>query len=202
MAVMQTSTALRLKQRMLSQAEYEPPAAPVATMEAGGNRRWLVSPGIDLLFVCGLAPWILGLLTYLFLGFRLSDPACAPATSSAAVVLMVVSFLVGETHQFTSIVRYCTRKRKLTERSFWLHYPLWLSLLGVALLLVPSWLMNPLLQSTNIISTLQSGSLSIGLFAFLCFPTILMHHFCAQAKAVGFAYCGLNGYQLTNADKR
>jgi hypothetical protein len=43
--------------------EPEPPATPYR-----GEVKWLVSPVVDLLFVCGLAPWILGLIAFLLLG--------------------------------------------------------------------------------------------------------------------------------------
>jgi hypothetical protein len=158
----------------------KPPRKPV----------WLVSPAVDLLFVCGLAPWILGCAAWLVIGSPHSDTPDTIASRSLTALYVLCALFIGEGHQFTSIVRFHTAKR------FWKRWPslppvvfMWLGLLsplGVGL----------------VNSDFGELDLFLGIAAqigVIVFPIVLVHHFCIQAHAIVLMYCGKGGYVLSRA---
>ena len=170
---------------------------------ARDRQRWLISPLFDLMFVCGAAPWILGFVTYLILGSDISAIKASPAQQALSIFLVTASLLIGESHQFTSIIRYYDLGRK-QKKSYKLHrFPFWFLYAVAALIIVAlaaqamGWgaLLNP------VISPIGVALVPVFSTAMSFFPVVLMHHFCAQAQAVGQIYCGKQGYKLSKLEK-
>ncbi|MBX9690562.1 MAG: hypothetical protein K2X27_27850 [Candidatus Obscuribacterales bacterium] len=173
---------------------------------------YLISETIDLLFIAGLAPWILGLLAFLIIG----DPQLSNSKADQlglAIPYTVASLLIGEGHQFTSIIRYYRKKR--TKRFLLKRLPFWIIYAGmalVALLMLFSQIPEPLrtelgkMEALNSFAKVSGGGLSIaamilGVVFGLGFPTILMQHFCAQAKSIGLFYCAKQSFELSKSEK-
>jgi len=171
--------------------------------------RWIVSELFDLLFVCGFAPWILGLAAYLVFGATPVPPVVPgemvqaatslptePGSASQAFSLafVVASLIIGESHQFTSIIRYFTviRNRKksylLSRLPFWFLYAAVISAIAVHF--------DSSLTSTAPISWWFRALSIVFSLGFTFFPVVLMQHICAQAKAVSMIYCGKQGFKL------
>ena len=90
------------------------------------DSQWLVSQNIDLLFVCGLLPWILGAIAYFSTGGLVQQPVVGTNQQLLTMFLVFSSFLIGESHQFTSILRYYSktfRRRRNLYR--WHRLPIW-----------------------------------------------------------------------------
>lgn len=185
-----------------AETDPQPPAEIPAP-----RSRWLVSEWFDLLFVCGFAPWILGLAASLVFGATPVPPlvpseivqstSALPVESGAtqqafSLAFVVASLVLGESHQFTSIIRYFTAIRN-RKKSYWLtRLPFWFLyaavITGIAVhfdrdltLIAPVWL------------SALSAVFSLG---FTFFPVVLMQHVCAQAKAISMIYCGKAGFKL------
>ena len=172
------------------------------------KRLWLVSPSFDLLFVCGIAPWIFGLACYALLGNVLDKPIPSSNEHALTICYVVVSLLIGESHQFTSILRYFFGPKPGPK----VH---WLNRLPLRVV----WIMLGIMVVATIASTLHwqifLGFLSmvvsipfmlVGMptltFASNFFPFFLMHHICAQAKTIGMMYCRQNEYELSKEESR
>jgi hypothetical protein len=159
---------------------------------------WLISPMLDLFFVCGLAPWFFGFAIFLFTDGRLDLQT--PSQYIVAVLFATASLLIGESHQFTSIVRYYGKFRTRTKAYKLDRVPFWTIYVGLALLVTalgglattwPPWL----------IAILSMVVMGIVIPAMSLFPVVLMQHFCAQAQAVGLMYCGLGNYKLSQSER-
>jgi hypothetical protein len=88
---------------------------------AAKTSAWLVSAPLDYLFVCGFAPWILGFFAYLYFGSRQSEFP-SPEQTILNILFIALSFLVGESHQFTSILRYATDERQKAKSPSWQNW--------------------------------------------------------------------------------
>jgi hypothetical protein len=162
----------------------------------------LVSPMFDMLFICGLAPWILGLATFLLTGGQIVSGSNSPASSHPwfTASFVAVSFIIGESHQFTSILRYYgsfkrrKKKYRLERVPFWLIYVA--ALVALAAIFMPNSLSRDFIQSATGPLFLFIFSIAIGLF-----PSALLHHFIAQAVAVGQMYCKMEGYTFGRSEK-
>jgi hypothetical protein len=158
---------------------------------------WLISPMLDLFFVCGLAPWLFGLAIFLFTNGRLDLQT--PSQYIVAVLFATASLLIGESHQFTSIVRYYgkfrTRKKayKLDRVPFWTIY------VGLAVVMY-AIAGGPIVWIPWLQATLSIAFVIIAIPAVSLFPVVLMQHFCAQAQAVGLMYCRLGNYKLSQSE--
>ncbi|MBX9573322.1 MAG: hypothetical protein K2X77_30765 [Candidatus Obscuribacterales bacterium] len=186
-----------------------PADANAGTQHAGQIRQpWLVSPTIDLLFVCGIAPWCFGLLTYFLLGDVLSKPNPSSNEHALTICYIVASLLIGESHQFTSILRYFFGPKPGPKVHWITRLPLQVIWFSLAILLILSgastmgqfWivsLLGTILGFPAMVIALPLVSLAAN-----CFPLVLMHHICAQARTIGQIYCGKAGYQLSKAEIR
>lgn len=174
--------------------------------DSAKNKHWLVSPSFDLLFVCGVAPWILGLLSYGLLGNTLENPNPSSKEHALTIGYVVLSLLIGESHQFTSIVRYFFGP-KPGPKVHWINrLPLriiWFTLLTMLIASIASlmhWEM--LLGFLSVVLSIPFMTIGLPLVTLASnfFPLILMHHICVQAKTIGMMYCRQNGYQLSKED--
>ena len=163
----------------------------------------LISPMFDMLFICGLAPWILGLFTFVLTGGQIVGGANSSANSSHpwfTASFVAVSFIIGESHQFTSILRYYgsfkARKKKyrLQRVPFWLIY--FAVIVALFAIFMPSNPSRAVLQSVTSPIFLFMFTIGVGLF-----PTALLHHFIAQSVAVGQIYCRMEGYTFARSEK-
>lgn len=159
-------------------------------------RTWLVSSTIDILFVCGLAPWLLGFVAYMTLGGIPSAPLVSEPQQQMTILFVVASLIIGEGHQFTSIIRYYTKKRPRQKGQFLLHLPFWSIYAGFASIFL--LMFGFAFMEMPVILILSIG---VNLAIFL-FPVVLLQHFCAQAKAIGLIYCGKEGFELSPWEKR
>jgi hypothetical protein len=153
-------------------------------------RTWLVSSRIDLLFVCGLAPWLLGYLAYLILGGTPNAPSVSESQQHMTIFFVVASLIIGEGHQFTSIVRYYTKLRQRKKQKFILELPFYVIYSGLASLvfLMLGFTLASIPAMLFILVVAQIG------IAF--FPVVLLQHVCAQAKAIGLIYCGKEAFEF------
>ncbi|MBX9569281.1 MAG: hypothetical protein K2X77_10325 [Candidatus Obscuribacterales bacterium] len=154
------------------------------------KNRWLISPITDMLLVGGILPWIFGgLLGYLSLQNRELNPIAGNANNALSYLFITASLLIGESHQFTSIIRlaqHVTQKEWLKENIIKIGALVLLLILAFtcALIQAPG---NTALELTN-----------FGLVAIVSiFPLVLVHHICIQAKAIGLIYCSKQDYKLT-----
>lgn len=191
-------------QLLPAETDAQPPA-----QNAAEKPQWIVSEWFDLLFVCGFAPWILGIAAYLVFGSTPVPPVAPsvlvqaasslpadPGSASQAFSLafVVASLVLGESHQFASIIRYFTaiRDRKksylLSRLPFWFLYAAVISAIAVHF--------DSDLSSTIPASWWFSALSEVFSLGFTFFPVVLMQHICAQAKAVSMIYCGKNGFKL------
>ena len=91
------------------------------------DRLYLVSPLFDILFVCGGAPWLLGITAYLTIGTNISgDLFNREILSMLTVIYVAASILIGESHQFTSILRYYGTFKERSKRYKLSRLPLWI----------------------------------------------------------------------------
>jgi len=159
---------------------------------------WLISPGLDLFFVCGLAPWLLGFAIYLFTGGHLELQKSPQYV--IAILFATASLIIGESHQFTSIVRYYgtfrsrSKAYKLDRMPFWTIY----AGLGLVVCFVAGWTTS---WPGWVLGTTSIVSMVIVTVAVSLFPVVLMQHFCAQAQAIGLMYCGLGDYKLSQPER-
>jgi len=152
----------------------------------------------DRLFVCGFAPWICGLIGYLLIGERIDRVEVRQLQSFLTIFFVASSLLVGESHQFTSIIRYYGAFRTRVKAYRAERIPLWIICtilaIGFTFMIVPDWI-HPI--DHLLIPPLSS----IVLAGMILFPVVLMQHFCGQALAIGMTYCGLKGYHFTESEK-
>lgn len=185
-------------------SEFDNPSSP---------REDLVSPMFDMLFVCGLAPWLLGLITFAIAFSGLGERSyfvsmLAPLT----VCYVAASILIGESHQFTSILRYYGPFRNRTNQFIASRIPLWIlygciSFVVATIVLAQFFRFEP---SATVFSSLFSLSIGILVPVILVifeslvslFPVFLAQHFCGQAQAIGIMYCRNRGFELTNYETK
>jgi hypothetical protein len=160
------------------------------------RRTWLISSWFDLLFVCGLAPWLLGLVALCTVDAVPGPKALTAEQGYFGIFFVVASLLIGESHQFTSIVRYFTVP--MERKVHWVNrLPIWL-IIGLPLLAIfPGFLMT---FAESIPSPIINALVAAIEAVFLFFPVVLIQHVCAQAKAIGLIYCAKEGYKLSEPD--
>jgi hypothetical protein len=173
---------------------------------AGPASPWLVSRAFDVLFVCGLAPWIFGLLVYFLVGDITFKVVQTPQLQYFTIAYVVASLLVGEGHQFTSILRYYSSRNWQRDSLGFDRLPFWVMHVGLAtvavILVVQVWNLHPQLGIFQglvdaYMQLITAAAMLILPTAMALFPVFLMHHFCAQAKGVGLIYCGKARYELS-----
>jgi hypothetical protein len=159
---------------------------------------WMLSPLFDLLFICGLAPWILGFVSYFIVGALTNAPRHNLPQTSLTLAFIVASFVIGESHQFTSIIRYYSKFRyaKLGVKA---RFPFW-------------FIYSLIIGTLVIVATPMSGFPPIDLirgplgltimFVAAAFPAVLMLHICAQVNGVFLRYCQMNGYSMSKIERR
>jgi hypothetical protein len=166
---------------------------------------WLISRAVDLLFVCGLAPWLFGLLAFLLLGNPIAKVSQTPQLQYFTTAFVVASLLIGEGHQFTSILRYYGSKNWQRDSLGFDRLPFWMihTALGTTAIILAfqALQVRPDLGvwqglADAYLNLVTSIVLTIAPIAMAWFPVFLMHHFCAQARAVGLIYCAKTRYQL------
>lgn len=176
-------------------------------------REDLVSPMFDMLFVCGLAPWLLGLVTFAIAFSGLAERSYfASMLAPLTVFYVAASILIGESHQFTSILRYYGPFRERTKQFIASRIPLWI-LYGCISFVLAMIVLSQVFRfdsSPTVFSSLFS--LSIGIFVPVVlfifeslvslFPVFLAQHFCGQAQAIGIMYCRNRGFELTNYETK
>lgn len=159
---------------------------------------WFVSREIDLMFVCGLAPWFAGLVFFLVTGAGGAYPQTKFPQQGLTLFFVFASLVIGESHQFTSLVRYYSPSfRKRTKRYILQRLPIWFLYVLVAELFLLSSL-NSLADLISWSFFLQGFILNLGVMAF---PAVLMQHVCAQASAVVQQYCRRAGYTINKGEK-
>lgn len=142
---------------------------------------WLISPSIDILLVCGGLPWILGSAACVFHEVMLHSLPHGSAFGFS-LAFVIASLVIGETHQFTSILR----------------------LLQGVTLLRPN--LTSICFAGIVLSLLSLATSGITLLTLPCalavmlFPVVLMQHICIQAKAIGLIYCSLQKYVLSKSE--
>lgn len=176
-------------------------------------REDLVSPMFDMLFVCGLAPWLLGLITFAIAYSGVGETASAASMLAPLTVCYVAaSILIGESHQFTSILRYYGPFRERSKQFIASRIPLWILYASLSLMFVLIGL-SQIFQfepTSSFFSVLFSFAISLSVPIVLVifetlinfFPVFLAQHFCGQAQAVGIMYCRNKGYELTNYETK
>ncbi|MBX9695332.1 MAG: hypothetical protein K2Z81_23300, partial [Cyanobacteria bacterium] len=163
---------------------------------------WLVSRRFDLLFVCGLAPWLLAVVAFLVTAGALDKPLPSQLDRGLTFLLAFASLIIGESHQFTSILRYFGRRFRGRKYPYTLQrVPIWLicfsSTFAIALTIF-----GMSTQDNVIFAFIGAGIVMVGPFMMALFPVVLMQHFCAQSKAIGILYCRLSGFELTKGEFR
>ncbi len=159
---------------------------------------WLVSRAFDILFVCGLAPWLIGIACFFITGAGGAYPPTKYPQQLLTFFFVASSLIIGESHQFTSIIRYYSSFRKRAKAytmeriPFWIMYALTFELFALVLY-HPA---QDFLRWTFPVLTVFLQ------FAVMLFPVVLMQHICAQAVAVGVSYCRTAGYNFSQAEKR
>ncbi|MDZ4835107.1 MAG: hypothetical protein SGJ27_15130 [Candidatus Melainabacteria bacterium] len=159
--------------------------------------KWFVSKKIDLLFVCGIAPWILGMIAYFIVSGLNGDFQSGFQSKLLTIFILATSFVIGESHQFISLIRYYSKKfRERRNAYIWRRVPIW-AIYGLAV--------GILFQSIPLGSIFCSfSSYLYGIFAYyvrevllMLFPVFLAHHLCSQALAVGLKYCQKQNHYLS-----
>ncbi|MBS1954161.1 MAG: hypothetical protein JST89_08245 [Cyanobacteria bacterium SZAS-4] len=160
--------------------------------------RWFISREIDVLFVCGLAPWLAGIVFFLVTGAGGAYPPTKLPQQGLTLFFVVASLIIGESHQFTSIVRYYSSEFRNRSKKYRLHrVPIWfLYLLTVELLVLSTF--NNLADWFSWSFLVQAIILNALMFAF---PAVLMQHVCAQASAVVQQYCRRAHYNISKSEK-
>ncbi len=168
--------------------------------------KWLISETFDLVFVCGLAPWIFGLVAYLCTGGLLEHPIPSALHQGLTIFFITVSLLIGEAHQFTSIVRYFGAFRKRSKRYRWRRIPIWYIYTMLALILIMRDVGSLFGAQGSFISSsllvVLSGLGFVAIIAAVVFPVALMQHFCAQALNVGLIYCRVNNFNFRSWERK
>lgn len=159
---------------------------------------WFISREVDILFVCGLAPWLAGIVFFLVTGAGGAYPPTKFPQQALTIFFVVASLIIGEAHQFTSIVRYYSSAFKNRTKRYRLQrIPIWFMYFLTAELIV--------LASFRSLSDLISWSFFIqGIVLQLCviaFPVVLMQHVCAQASAIVQQYCRRAEYSICKSEK-
>ena len=156
------------------------------------KRSWLISPTVDVLFVCGIAPWIMGLFVSILIGGPLQTAQPSPQQFELSIFFIVASLMIGEAHQFTSIIKYL-RERGKPRRSWQQRLPFWfLFLFSTVMVGGP---MMPDRQPWA--DTVFQHAALVGQIAIIFFPVVLMQHVCGQAKGIGLMYCGMNRFKFS-----
>ncbi|HEY9734371.1 MAG TPA: hypothetical protein V6C89_20840 [Drouetiella sp.] len=154
---------------------------------------WLVTPLFDLLFVCGAAPWIAGILFFLISGAGGAFKPNGPTLQATTIVFVTVSLLIGESHQFTSIIRYYGKFKNREKRYRMERIPFWI----IYALLVEIILLASFPQAAQFLFWTMPPLQLIFFTATIAFPAVLLQHVCAQAIAVAQIYCRNAGYNLS-----
>lgn len=159
---------------------------------------WFISREVDILFVCGLAPWLAGIVFFLVTGAGGLYPPTKFPQQALTVFFVVASLVIGESHQFTSIVRYYSSAfSKRAKRYRLQRIPIWFMYFLAAELCIFS--------TFNSLADLVSWSLFIQAmilsFCAAAFPVVLMQHVCAQASAIVQQYCRRAEYSISKCEK-
>lgn len=169
---------------------------------------WLVSKKFDLLFVCGFAPWILGAIALFVSGGSTQKAIASTEQQLLTFFLVAASFLIGESHQFTSVIRYYSKTFRERRNPYkWHRLPIWViyflaGLVALAFFAASFLNFSPFRELFQFLgSVLAMPILFFGSVMIAFFPAFLMQHFCAQAKAVGLTYCSYNKFYLSDLEK-
>jgi len=158
---------------------------------------WFVSREFDILFVCGLAPWLIGIACFFTTGAGGVYPPTKFPQQAMTLLFVVCSLVIGESHQFTSIVRYYSSFRQRTNSYKWQRIPFWLVYALIAEFFVVQ-IVGP--QSSLLEWTFPWIGLILQVLV-IAFPAVLMQHVCAQAAAIVQQYCRMGNYNIERAER-
>ncbi|HEY9677694.1 MAG TPA: hypothetical protein V6C76_06780 [Drouetiella sp.] len=159
---------------------------------------WLVSRNFDLLFVCGIAPWIAGLLMFVVTGSGGATKPTVHPQQALTLAFVVASLVIGESHQFTSIIRYySTTFRKRKKPQVWNRIPVWL-LYGLFINLILMVSIPPL---QGILGMTTPFWMIYAEIAVSLFPVFLLHHVCAQACSIIQIYCNNSPFKFEKNER-
>jgi hypothetical protein len=158
---------------------------------------WLVSRNFDILFVCGIAPWIFGFLCFVVTGAGGIFATPKHPQHLLTIFFVFSSLLIGESHQFTSIIRYYTAFRSRSKTYRIQRIPFWF-LYFVALIICIAIAFPSLSEFVNWFSPFFQ---TVFVWAIRLFPVVLMQHVCAQAAAVELIYCRRAGYSISKGER-
>ncbi|MBX9723513.1 MAG: hypothetical protein K2X81_19060, partial [Candidatus Obscuribacterales bacterium] len=164
--------------------------------KCSAGQSWLISPVVDLLFVCGFAPWILGIAAYFAIDSNLAKSGIGPGQYGFNLFFIVASLLIGESHQFTSIIRFLAKHPKKPRFVIPRLRTCFIIVAVLHLIVLGCW--GAFSSQSMSLSTFLSGSASVfGSLAILLFPVFLMQHVVGQAKSIGLIYCAKKGFKLS-----
>jgi hypothetical protein len=135
----------------------------------------------------------LGLAAYAIVGQHPDSFIPSQHQRFLTTFFVAASLIIGESHQFTSIIRYYGAFRSRKKAYRWQRVPFWI-LYGLVLLVACSIWFNA--------NNLMLIPLLIAQVAVVTFPMVLMQHFCAQAMAIGLVYCRMEGYIIGQSERR
>jgi hypothetical protein len=156
-----------------------------------------MTPLFDLLFVCGAAPWVAGVIFFLISGAGGAYKPAGLPLQALTTIFVAASLLIGESHQFTSIIRYYSVFRKREKRYVLQRIPFWIIYTAV----LGTVLVTTIPQLTNYIRWMFIPFQLIFLVATFGFPSVLLQHVCAQAVSIAQIYCRNAGYNLSVEEK-
>lgn len=158
---------------------------------------YLMSPALDLLFVCGFAPWLIGAIFFFISAADRQIGSPFLPQQSLATVFIVASLLIGESHQFTSIIRYYTTFSKRDRRFVKERIPIWTIYASLAI----AFTLTAFNQSSSFLSWAVPFIELLFIPAVIAFPAVLLQHVCAQAISISQIYCRNAGYAISPQEK-
>jgi len=142
---------------------------------------WIISPFIDIFFICGGAVFVCFAVNYLFLGWHVPENVGTdPASWWLLTVIMLATYIFADSHNTATYMRIWGSPEDRTRFKFhrtWLVYSaLLLFVLGLA---IPSF---------------------TGVLVYLYVITVFWHY-AAQCFGISLIYCYKRDYVMTNFEK-
>ncbi|MBU6455465.1 MAG: hypothetical protein KGS72_27080 [Cyanobacteria bacterium REEB67] len=142
---------------------------------------WIISPFIDIFFVCGGAVFLCFAVNYLFLGWRVPESVSSdPASWWLLTVIMLVNYVFADSHNTATYLRIWGSEE---DRSRFKFYRTWL--VYSALLLFAVGILVPAF---------------IGVLVYLYAITVFWHY-AAQCFGISLIYCYKRDYVMNRFEK-